>query len=109
MYPVNLPLFILVQDFINIQFIAFRFVCFPKLFLVQLVQSVCRISLHFSGGLICFNIRDGKLVDYQGTISELETSGKWEKVSKTVIPFFESDGMPKETMVFTYKVLDVIT
>lgn len=59
------------------------------------------------GGLICFNIRDGQLVDYQEKISELETSGKWENVSKTVIPFFKSDGMPKETMVFVYKVLDV--
>lgn len=63
--------------------------------------------MYISGGLICFNIRDGQLVDYQDKISELETSGKWEKVSKTVIPFFKSDGMPKETMVFVYKVLDV--
>jgi len=70
-----------------------------------LVEMIRMVKI---GGLICFNIRDGQLVDYQGKISELETLGKWKKVSKTVIPFFESDGMPKETMVFVYKVLDVI-
>lgn len=43
-YPVNLPLFILVQDFINIQFIAFRFVLFPQV----IFSSVSSISLsHF--------------------------------------------------------------
>jgi len=84
-------MFILVQGFSKSQFIT--------------VSSL--LFFEFCG-LICFNIRDGQLDDYQGKISELDTSGKWEKVSRTVIPFFESDGMPKETMVFVYKVLDVI-
>ena len=47
-------------------------------------------------------------MDYQGKISELESSSKWEVVSKTIIPFFATDDMPKDTIVFLYRVLDLI-
>ena len=61
---------------------------------------------YFVGGLVCFNIRDGHLADYEGKMSELESSGLWKIISKRSMPFYESDDMPKETFVFLYQVLD---
>lgn len=58
------------------------------------------------GGLVCFNIRDGQLEDYQEKISELESLGSWKLISKRSLPFFESDDMPRETFLFICQVLD---
>ena len=43
------------------------------------------------GGVICFNIRDNQLVDYQAKIRELEKVARWEMITKNVVSFFESE------------------
>lgn len=67
-----------------------------------LIEMVRMIKV---GGLVCFNIRDGQLEDYQGKISELESMGLWKFISKRSLPFFETDDMPKETFLFIYQAL----
>ena len=49
------------------------------------------ILIIFVGGVICFNIRDNQLVDYQAKIRELEKAARWELITKNVVSFFESD------------------
>ena len=49
------------------------------------------ILIIFVGGVICFNIRDNQLVDYQAKIRELEKAARWEMITKNVVSFFESD------------------
>lgn len=56
-------------------------------------------------GLLCFNIRDSELDDYQGKMLELEKEGRWENVSKKTMPLYASDGMPKEVFGYIYRVL----
>jgi len=36
---------------------------------------------------------------------ELEKAGRWENVSKTAVPYFDKDDLPRETSAFVYKVL----
>ena len=43
------------------------------------------------GGVICFNIRDNQLVDYQAKIRELEKAARWEMITNNVVYFFESE------------------
>ena len=71
----------------------------------QVSQKILDFFFIVLGGLLCFNLRCGELDDYHVTMSELEKAGRWELVSKKVVPFFESDDMPKETLAFVYKVL----
>ena len=49
------------------------------------------ILIIFVGGVICFNIRDNQLVDYQAKIRELEKAARWEMITKNVASLFESD------------------
>ena len=49
------------------------------------------ILIIFVGGVICFNIGDNQLVDYQAKIRELEKAARWEMITKNVVSFFESD------------------
>ena len=49
------------------------------------------ILIIFVGGVICFNIRDNQLVDYQAKIGDLEKAARWEMITKNVVSFFESD------------------
>ena len=49
------------------------------------------ILIIFVGGVICFNIRDNQLVDYQAKIRELEKAARWEVITKNVVSFFESE------------------
>ena len=49
------------------------------------------ILIIFVGGVICFNIRDNQLVDYQAKIRELEKAARWEMITKNVVSFFESE------------------
>ena len=49
------------------------------------------ILIIFVGGVICFNIRDNQLVDYQAKIRELEKVARWEMITKNVVSFFESE------------------
>ena len=46
------------------------------------------ILIIFVGGVICFNIRDNQLVDYQAKIRELEKVARWEMITKNVVSFF---------------------
>ena len=57
------------------------------------------------GGVICFNIRDNQLVDYQAKIRELEKAARWEMITKNVVSFFESEEMPRETYALLFRVL----
>ena len=70
-------------------------------------SSICYVffSASFVGGIICFNVRDGELDDYQGKMLELEKEGRWENVSKKTMPLYESDDMPKEVSGYIYRVL----
>ena len=63
------------------------------------------ILIIFVGGVICFNIRDNQLVDYQAKIRELEKAARWEMITKNVVSFFESREMPKETYVLLFRVV----
>ena len=49
------------------------------------------ILIIFVGGVICFNILDNQLVDYQAKIQELEKAARWEVITKNVVSFFESE------------------
>ena len=49
------------------------------------------ILIIFVGGVICFNIRDNQLVDYQAKIRELEKVARWEMITKNVVSFFERE------------------
>ena len=49
------------------------------------------ILIIFVGGVICFNIRDNQLVDYQAKIRELEKAARWEMITNNVVYFFESE------------------
>ena len=49
------------------------------------------ILIIFVGGVICFNIRDNQLVDYQAKIRELEKAARWKVITKNVVSFFESE------------------
>ena len=49
------------------------------------------ILIIFVGGVICFNIRDNQLVDYQAKIRELEKAARWEMITKNVVSFYESE------------------
>ena len=49
------------------------------------------ILIIFVGGVICFNIRDNQLVDYQAKIRELEKAARWEMITKNVVSLFESE------------------
>ena len=49
------------------------------------------ILIIFVGGVICFNIRDNQLVDYQAKIRELEKAARREMITKNVVSFFESE------------------
>ena len=49
------------------------------------------ILIIFVGGVICFNIQDNQLVDYQAKIRELEKAARWEMITKNVVSFFESE------------------
>ena len=55
--------------------------------------SLCNyfILIIFVGGVICFNIRDNQLVDYQAKIRELEKVARWEMITKNVVSFFERE------------------
>jgi len=57
------------------------------------------------GGPICFNIREGHLDYFKGKMLDLEKAGRWKQISRVTVPYFESDDLPKETFVFTYKLL----
>ena len=61
--------------------------------------------LSLAGGLLSFNIRFGDLDDYQAKMSELEKAGRWEKVSEKRVPHYDRDDMPRESLMFVYKVL----
>lgn len=56
-------------------------------------------------GILCFNIWEGYLEDFQEMMTELEKAGKWMCLSKRTLPFYEADDMPKECWGFVYKVL----
>ena len=49
------------------------------------------ILIIFVGGVICFNIQDNQLVDYQAKIRELEKAARREMITKNVVSFFESE------------------
>jgi len=57
------------------------------------------------GGLLCFSLRSNELDDYQPKMFELEKEGKWEKLRKETIPYFERDDLPQEGLAFVYRVL----
>ena len=58
-----------------------------------------------TGGLICCVVRDDDLNTYHGKMVELEKTGHWKLVKQRRIPFYDRDGMPRESNVFVYKVL----
>ena len=62
-------------------------------------------TFFFAAGLICFDIRDTELGDYQGMMLELEKDGRWIKVSEKKIPLYENDDLPKDILGFLYRVL----
>ncbi|KAM7434026.1 Methyltransferase domain [Porites harrisoni] len=66
-------------------------------------EEMVRMVKH--GGVICFNIRDNQLVDYQAKIRELEKAARWEMITKNVVSFFESEEMPRETYALLFRVL----
>lgn len=63
------------------------------------------LYLFVLGGLLCFNVRDSRMDDFQGKMSELENAGIWRNVCRTTVPYFDRDDMPNDTMAFVYKVL----
>ena len=54
---------------------------------------------------MCFSLRSNELDDYQPKMFELEKEGKWEKLRKETIPYFERDDLPQEGLAFVYRVL----
>lgn len=62
-------------------------------------------TFFFAAGLICFDIRDTELGDYQEMMLELEKDGRWIKVSEKKIPLYENDDLPKDILGFLYRVL----
>lgn len=62
-------------------------------------------TFFFPAGLICFDIRDTELGDYQGMMLEVEKDGRWIKVSEKKIPLYENDDLPKDILGFVYRVL----
>ncbi|CAH3163170.1 unnamed protein product [Pocillopora meandrina] len=56
-------------------------------------------------GLLCFNIWEGQLGDYQEMMRQLEKDGKWICLSRETLPLFTAVDMPKECLGFVYKVL----
>ena len=61
------------------------------------------ILIIFVGGVICLNIRDNQLLDYQAKIGDLEKAARWEMITKNVVSFFESDEIfDKSDAVFCF-------
>lgn len=59
----------------------------------------------FADGLLCFNIWEGQLGDYQEMMRQLEKDGKWICLSRETLPLFTAVDMPKECLGFVYKIL----
>ena len=58
------------------------------------------ILIIFVGGVICFNIRDNQLVDYQAKIRELEKAARWEMITKNVVSFLKVRKCPEKLTIF---------
>ena len=62
------------------------------------------LFLWFVGGLLCFSLRCNELNDYQPKMLELEKEGRWEKLCRETVPYFERDDLPREGLAFVYRV-----
>jgi len=56
------------------------------------------------GGLLCFSLRCNELNDYQPKMLELEKEGRWEKLCRETVPYFERDDLPREGLAFVYRI-----
>lgn len=50
-------------------------------------------------------MRNQDVKQYEDKMLELEKSGKWQNISREEMPYFGSEGLPKEVNGFVYKVL----
>lgn len=60
---------------------------------------------HFTGGLLCFTMRDVDVAEYEEKMLELEKAGRWQSFSKEVIPFSDNEDLPQETNRLIFRVL----
>lgn len=58
-----------------------------------------------AGGIFSFTMRNQDVKQYEDKMLELEKSGKWQNISREKMPYFGSEGLPKEVNGFVYKVL----
>ena len=63
------------------------------------------VKSHFTGGLLCFPMRDIEVKEYGEKMLELEKAGKWKAFSQAVIPFSDNEDLPQETKAYIFRVL----
>lgn len=58
-----------------------------------------------AGGLLCFDIYDQHLDEWQNKLLDFENDRIWENITKAKVPLFGADNFPAETNAFVFKLL----
>ena len=58
-----------------------------------------------AGGLLCFDIFDDDMMEWQQKLLEMVNSGILEQVTKVKVPLYNVEGRQTETNAFVFKVL----
>lgn len=58
-----------------------------------------------AGGLLCFDIFDDDMMEWQQKLLEMVNSGILEQVTKVRVPLYNVEGRQTETNAFVFKVL----
>ena len=58
-----------------------------------------------AGGLLCFDIFDDDMIEWQQKLLEMVNSGILEQVTKVRVPLYNVEGRQTETNAFVFKVL----
>lgn len=58
-----------------------------------------------AGGLLCFDIFDEDMMEWQQKLLEMVNSGILEQVTKERVPLYKVEGRQTETNAFVFKVL----
>jgi len=58
-----------------------------------------------AGGLLCFDIFDEDIMEWQQKLLEMVNSGILEQVTRERVPLYNVEGRQTETNAFVFKVL----
>jgi len=66
---------------------------------------ICPTFLFMAGGLLCFDIFDEDIMEWQQKLLEMVNSGILEQVTRERVPLYSVEGRQTETNAFVFKVL----